>query len=270
MENENLYEIVKEYNKYTKKRGTAVGIVINSVIILSAIFVILCILTAQFSGNIVFGIMIGAAAVFFIYVEVSSYLKSRLLGRLPAKKEKFYDEIKLKRLYELSQDEFTEFAFRSIKNRHPDVNIKKDGMFYKADNIYIVFLTLPGKKDISEEKINMALAAGAENIIAVCQSSSSGNIKEKFASVVIDTITERDILADSPEFDYDEPIHKNKIAFDKICNTKTAHKFIKITVMCVILAFIIGMKAYFIGIAIMCGGAGLFMYFMDLRLKARK
>ena len=53
--------------------------------------------------------------------------------------------------------------------------------------------------------------------------------------------------------------------FQKIFNAKNASKFIKLSVMCLLLSVVSVLKAYFIGLAIFFGAAGIIAYALMYR-----
>ena len=265
LSNSEFVKTIKEYSEYGNKRKTKAGIILNIFFASSALLVVTSFVFAKISHNSVFGIMMGAVLTFYAAIRISAEIKKYIAKNITSKKEKYYYNIKLARLYDLSQDEFNGLTLRCVKKLNPEINLIKDGIFYRSDNMYVVFLISADKKQTAEEKINMALNVGAEKIIAVCKDSSKENIKNKFGNKIKSIITETDIINDSPELDYAEVKQKNKMNFQKIFNAKNASKFIKLSVMCLLLSVVSVLKAYFIGLAIFFGAAGIIAYALMYR-----
>ena len=270
MSDATLIDAVKEYGRYKNGRKTSVGVFLNIIIVSTAVFMGLCFLFAKISGNNIFGTVIGAAVTFYIAVQTVSRTKAYILKKLPEKRQNYYDNIRLARLYGLSQEEFTELALRSVKLRNPDMIIEKNGIFYTMGDTWIVFLILAGKKEVSEEKINMALKTGAKRVTAVCTEQSREKITEKFGDKINDVITDADIIKDSPELDYEEEKRKKKINFEDICNNKNAARFIRLALTCLFISLISGLRAYFVGLAFIFGAFGVIMYAASYRSSNKK
>ena len=135
---------------------------------------------------------------------------------------------------------------------------------------WIVFLILSGKRDVSEEKINMALKTGAKSVTAVCTEQSRKKITEKFGDKINDVITDADIIKDSPELDYEEEKRKKKTKFEDICNNKNAARFIRLALTCLFISLISGLRAYFVGLAFIFGAFGVIMYAESYRSAHKK
>lgn len=262
-----IVRLIKENAKYENKSKTTVGIIITATVAIVAFLAIICFAFAQISQNAVFGIIIGAAVVFYAVSEAYVRYKNRILKNMQSKKEKYFHKLKSTHLNELSQDEFTELAFRSIRKRMPEINFVRNGIFYRYGDIGVVFLMLPRQKKISCEKINMALSVGAKQIIVVCTDSDKADIQKRFCDKIKFIVTDSDIINDSPELGYEEPKAHTHVALRQMCNTKNAFKLLKLSALCVLMSFISIFKLYFTIFAVLFGIVGISFYAIELKKK---
>lgn len=262
-----IVRLIKENARYENKSKTTVGIIVTAAATAVAFLVTMCFAFVQISRNIVFGIIIGAAVAFYGATEVYARYKKHILKNMQSKKEKYFYRLSSAHLNELSQDEFSELAFRSIRKRVPEINFVRNGIFYRCGELGVVFLMLPRQRKISHEKINMALSIGIKQIIVVCSATDKAEIEKRFCDKIKFIVTDNDIINDSPELGYEEPKTHTHIALRQMCNAKNAFKLFKLSALCVLMSFISLFKLYFMIFAVLFGIIGISFCAIELKKK---
>ena len=266
---DNLYDLLRYYNRYSRKRFSVAAAVINlillSTITLGAVFL----LTSELTQNALFGIAVALPSAWFMLMQAIESTKKYFSAKIQPVMEDYMHRLAVERLYELSTEEFTTLCFRTIQEKHPDLHFETNGLFSFCGDTAVVFLTSPGKREGSPDKMVMALKAGYKKLIVVCTADTLAYVKKTLEEKALDIITTEEIAHNSPELAYAELPKKQKITFRKICTVKTSSRFLKYTIFSSILMVIFPrMFFYFGGLSLIFASVGLFIRIMS-RVYAR-
>lgn len=261
-----IVQIIKEYNRYKRKRIAVAGIIVNILLWSTILFAVITFALSGLVENNLFAIILGGVFSFYLILNIISFLKNILREKTVKAKEKYNKALRLKRLYSLSESEFIGLALNCIVSRNSSIQPVKKDLFYMSGKTAIVFLILPDKKDIQIDKLNMAIKSGADNIIAVTREGTVERIRNKFGGKIFDIVTDADIAFSSCELDYDEVEEKKKVRIDKIFSKNIGSRLVKMSLGCIFPMMMPGLRVYFLGFAIVLFSAGIFVLIMDKKL----
>ncbi len=253
-----MIELIKEYKKYKSKPTTSAAVVLNMAVFALIPLILLWVLFANISKNTAFGLLIAFSVCAFLYLEAAALVKMRIEQKLPSLRERYNSERRIKCLTALSEEEFKAIGLKYLSLAVPELEFRKDGLFYSSGRTVLVFLWLPEKRDIPIEKADMAFKAGAKSIITVSSEKTRSAVEEKFGERLTLAVTLDEMIALLPELDYtDDGGDKKRFDWHNLINMTFARRLLKVSLWCLALSFMVGNIFLYISMAGVMAAAAL-------------